>query len=58
VARSLGDRRPGRFDFVVTLLLIPVTYVSAGGLLARLRAGRRQWQEGVESEPEDRPATA
>jgi HAE1 family hydrophobic/amphiphilic exporter-1 len=43
---------------LVTLLLIPVAYASAAGLLARVRAGRRQWQEGVEAEPEDRPATA
>jgi HAE1 family hydrophobic/amphiphilic exporter-1 len=43
---------------LVTLLLIPVGYASAAGLLARVRAGRRQWQEGVEAEPEDRPATA
>jgi HAE1 family hydrophobic/amphiphilic exporter-1 len=40
---------------LVTLVLIPVTYVSATGLATRLRAGRRAWSR---AEPTEDRATA
>jgi HAE1 family hydrophobic/amphiphilic exporter-1 len=47
---------------LVTLVLIPVVYTTAAGLVTRLKAGRRQWREGSggESGPpqEERSAMA